>query len=1210
MSLLTDKNNIEQIQTKTDLFNRMRDELNEEDDISRSIIEQFKKIYDAADIIFDKRLDKYEVNSDRERNELDKELELFIDNDNNKRQSLRENALVDLWYYTERELSRHKYNFNELIMVYSCLAKGNICHRLSNLFFDDYDLKESDMWGSRANELLWNGKNLIDTLCCNNLAETDEEVLVLKYLVNENLAKYYRDYASRNRRSDFLSAETIFEEIIKSINNIKDKKISEKWKRQFAMLYIEAKRNLVTISNRRRIKNSVYEAIKFSKVMLERCSIDDIKLENKLKKKIDDLYSSTNMTVINCDEETQLELDPDIISCFEGYDANRILLLSLLMLSRGLCSEHEPEKYMEAINIADLANQLSHVMDDSEDGPKNVNVDALILISKALRKYCIYANPTVKNCKDEELFSIILRGSEGSEQRTNQIFTLLHEFSNNGHLCSKTELIKWYCMSFSDRKHYSRGYLSDILNWFDFPDDAYIKELFNNGNNNALMEFYHGKELFDTSKYSDAATAFENLIDPNGQYNSVTYYVRAGTIGLKARYLLANTYMAQGKYYQAMIILKDINETLKGTKELNNDALYQSSFPDLRILIDLAYCYIKRGAYYDAFNLYNEAFFVEQKVENNQSIISDIFLEKLPKYKRVAGINNLITCCVLSGNHKLEKIGKKLLDELDGLNQDNLNAKDFVYNPETNLIRGYREVLEGDFAKAQTFFELSSPKRIHYRAKYFAGEKKETDLGALYNNVEYVSAYMINTIRLYRMKIERSSREKDIRDFIEGLPDNRLLSLKAAMAIAKWLIEYENEKKNENALFVDIDSLYRYFSYIRIYEERGASAFNRLYKKNNGQFRLFRSVERGRILARLLALYQPINSLKEQCTYSIKASEGNVGRHLVHYTSMETLKALIEDKTSRFRLSNCDYANDIYEGHVFFDCIEKTNSLNPVDETLARYKREYFNLKDLRSELASEDNESVYASEGSDVYIGSFSLKTDSFPMWTIYSQDETGCNIEFGEGFFDIFGKPDKAVSEKADTNSIKNVLYDEYLPSRYTDLDYPLYYIQYIGKDDNSLLTVEKAEGQMNRDEINRFISDIYQEWCCLDNYLNGRSDNGISPSYAYNKGVATVKSFAADLINEIRFLFKNADFSYESEVRIVYTDSKGDSKIDYERSIPMNYVEVSRNIENLTVTLGSKLSYSDIDRIETWLKHTGLVKQINLAITNRQTDYRNHK
>ena len=43
---------------------------------------------------------------------------------------------------------------------------------------------------------------------------------------------------------------------------------------------------------------------------------------------------------------------------------------------------------------------------------------------------------------------------------------------------------------------------------------------------------------------------------------------------------------------------------------------------------------------------------------------------------------------------------------------------------------------------------------------------------------------------------------------------------------------------------------------------------------------------------------------------------------------------------------------------------------------------------------------------GSNVYLMSLSKNKDSFPMWYIYSEKETGCNIEFPSNYFDIFGK------------------------------------------------------------------------------------------------------------------------------------------------------------------------------------------------------------
>jgi hypothetical protein len=1276
---------------KQDLFKSLKEKLEaKKDDPEEWLIEQFKILYDAADIIYDKRLDKYDWESDKKKKDdpensesnniginieiPDKELKVFLDKiaENNRNiKSLRENALTELWNYAERELSRYKHEYSERIIVYSCLAKGNICQRLSNLYFDDYNLKTSDMWGSRANEMFWHGKNLIDTLLSKKEEEREkekdkarfDEKLILKWLVYANLAKYYRDYASRNRRSDFLSAENLFKTIIDEINGIGNRDFSEKWRRQYALLYMEARRNLITVSNRRSFIGREEEALLFAEYLNKKCNITEDKLFEKLNEIIEELKANhTNLPEENDFQKGQPDSQRQKVSYtdyntsadkyFQGYDARRMLLLSLLLLSRSLRCKRKLEEYRYAIKIADLANDLSHIIDD-DNGLANVNIDVLIIISNSLRKYCVYENNSSDGKDTQEgLFKPLIKVDDNQEKEqlieVDQLFKLLKAFADNGHLSSKTELIKWYCMTFDDRNWYSHGYLSNILDLASFPDETYINKLFDNGNNNALMEFYRGKVLLDSSNYRAAIKVFEKLISPRGRFSSVTYYVRTGTLGLKARYLLANAYMSLCKYYQAKEILYYLNDTLARTKQIIDDENnnYSSGYPDYLILVDLAYCYIKRGDYDRAYDLYykiyKESFdkFKDlikkekcgENTEEKPIIINEHFLENLPKYKRVSGINNLITCCILSDSKEKQEIGKELVGEINKLNLADLNRDDFLQNPETNLIRGYRKILEHNYEDAQIYFEQLSPQRIDYRARCIAGERKEANLGALYNNVEYVSAYLINTIKLYKASDDKSSREQDIKAFIEGLPDYRLLSLKASMALAEWLIEYEKQKvaralaerlikkeKPKEAMTLaewltkyekqkelgDIDSLYRYFSYIRIYEERGAGAFNRLYKKNNGHFRLFRSVERGKILARLLQMYRPINQIKDYCTYSGEALDGSESRRLVHYTGMETLKALIGDKkSSHFRLSNCDYANDVYEGHMFFDYMEKVMSSDQNCSRISHFMRDYFNLSDQNVKNAANSTMAVHATEGSDVFIGSFSLKTDSFPMWTIYSKDETGCNIEFGEGFFDVFGKAANRFDDK------NNVLFRDYLLSRYMDSDYPLYYIQYVEKNDGASWTVANAEGQQSKNDVDQMIEDIFNKWCELDDFLNKGFSLECYSSDAYKKGFATVKSFAADLINEIRFLFKNADFSYEGEVRIVYTDSRGDSKIDYNRDIPMNYVEVNRKLENLTVTLGSKLSYSDVDKIETWLKHTGKVKQINLALTNRQTGSKNHK
>ena len=85
------------------------------------------------------------------------------------------------------------------------------------------------------------------------------------------------------------------------------------------------------------------------------------------------------------------------------------------------------------------------------------------------------------------------------------------------------------------------------------------------------------------------------------------------------------------------------------------------------------------------------------------------------------------------------------------------------------------------------------------------------------------------------------------------------------------------------------NQLYRSFSYIRIYEERGAGVFNTL--RDNGKFRFFTAAQRGKFCALLLAMYKPIKALKEECCFNMEDKKRT--SHLVHYTNMETLKKIL-----------------------------------------------------------------------------------------------------------------------------------------------------------------------------------------------------------------------------------------------------------------------------------------------------------------------------
>lgn len=189
---------------------------------------------------------------------------------------------------------------------------------------------------------------------------------------------------------------------------------------------------------------------------------------------------------------------------------------------------------------------------------------------------------------------------------------------------------------------------------------------------------------------------------------------------------------------------------------------------------------------------------------------------------------------------------------------------------------------------------------------------------------------------------------------------------------------------------------------------------------------------------------------------------------------------------------------------------------------------------------------------------------------------------------------------------------------PSRYIDSDYPLYIVQYIDRPTNnandgydkesSPQSSEKEKESLvqscgtraiKREILEKHLNSIYKAWKKLDIYLN---TNTITKTDENVKN--TVIRFAADRLNEVRFLFKDPDYAYEGEIRVVYTDEPKNAKgrINYEPDPPHQYVKMERKIKDLTIRLGSKVSDYDVDRIVSWLHKTGQVKKVVLAKRNR--------
>lgn len=193
----------------------------------------------------------------------------------------------------------------------------------------------------------------------------------------------------------------------------------------------------------------------------------------------------------------------------------------------------------------------------------------------------------------------------------------------------------------------------------------------------------------------------------------------------------------------------------------------------------------------------------------------------------------------------------------------------------------------------------------------------------------------------------------------------------------------------------------------------------------------------------------------------------------------------------------------------------------------------------------------------------------------------------------------------------------------SKYTDQDYPLYIVQYIGSQFEEYYKRYKKNGRCPEEDSEDYRTQGYKQssgteailykdmfpileqinarWKELDDYLEAEwFENAVGESKDL------IRAFAADRINEIRFLFKDADYEYEGEVRVIYTASAESSVFKYsmESNVPRVYVDIERQLEDLTIRLASRIEDATVDKYVTWLKHTKRVKNVALAKQNRYT------
>ena len=569
-------------------------------------------------------------------------------------------------------------------------------------------------------------------------------------------------------------------------------------------------------------------------------------------------------------------------------------------------------------------------------------------------------------------------------------------------------------------------------------------------------------------------------------------------------------------------------------------------------------------------------------------------------HMKISYLNNMGECYLKVGKADEREIAQEIFDLI-------LNIE-----PENGIACLYRGGCETESEKRTEWFE---------RAFRLAPEK-----------IEVRSSYFINLVEMYRgQKDKKEKYDNAIREFVDYNPYS--YSLNMCLALLRWKCTDENGKIKDCISQVNSENedFLKKFSRITLYNELGTRAFHRL--KNKSGFCYLKSAERGLVLANLLYLYEPIIKIRRKCHFQYddwkalveqtstepEKNNGETNRKyrsgLVHYTTLDTLKALLDqDGRPYLRISNSGYMNDSSEGEIFFEEMryavremnseegEKDNAVIDIDKLIKEYFREL------------QVNSDEVLPRGGNVFITSLSTRADSFPMWDIYAEKHQGCNIEFDEGFYNLKGSSWGILeSDSGKDNAL------EYGISTYTDDDYPLYEIQYIyrdhysecGKSPNPTRICKRDEfgdnskAKMEYGELSVLLKKIAVRWHSLDKILKELEANNSDSIVegAMREAHSEICAFVADRINEVRYLFKDRDYSFEGEVRLVKVADVDEMKRHTDdRKIPHAYTEMDKEITDITVTLASKIGDEQMNEITTWLKHTDRVKNVRIAMRNR--------
>ncbi len=366
-----------------------------------------------------------------------------------------------------------------------------------------------------------------------------------------------------------------------------------------------------------------------------------------------------------------------------------------------------------------------------------------------------------------------------------------------------------------------------------------------------------------------------------------------------------------------------------------------------------------------------------------------------------------------------------------------------------------------------------------------------------------------------------------------------------------------------------LTKLYAHYAYLR--PPQWESCYEQvLALTTSPEYRKLSDDKKGKLLMYIYQLHHTMDKIKNELRIT-KADSNAINRYR-HYTSLRSLKALLATNSAeppRFRLSNVASMNDSAEGDPLIQLLHQRKE-NKDEQALCKPNQNKQEEKtDFHTVLQRFGLHAGCPSGLSglrNVYITSLCSATDYIYMWAIYADKGAGCNLLFGEHFFDIKQSPTPGF-----------VPYFEEASS------YPLYRIEYVTENDDGTVTLQtgSASGSQSA-SLSELIDALSDKLYDIDNLLNDDpSDTDMS-----------IRHRITNMLDQVRYLFKYDEYASEQEVRcIVVTASH---KLDESKEgIPYLYTEIEKDIEFDEVCLGPKAV--QIPETEAWLYATGRVKQV---------------